>query len=250
MATLDSNGVRIHYEVFGEGKPLVLVHGIASSLHGTWVATRWIEALTPIRKVIALDCRGHGESDKPHDTEHYAGDAMQNDVIRLIDHLGIETTDLFGYSMGAGISLRLLLQRPERFTSVVLGGIGDVRMLARGRPNVAAALLAADASTITDAVGKGFRIFAEAGKNDLTALAAYQQAPRTAVGQEELKRVPLPVLIVIGQEDALVGSPDELAEAIAGARLVKIPDREHLTVVPDPRFKEVVLEFLQEASPA
>ena len=71
-----------------------------------------------------------------------------------------------------------------------------------------------------------------------------------AVDREELKRVSLPVLIVIGQEDVLVGSPDELAEAIPGARLVKIPDREHLTVVPDPRFKEVVVDFLKGASPA
>ena len=124
MATFDSGGAAIHYEVFGQGKPIVLVHGFASSLQGNWVSTGWIEALTPIRRVVALDCRGHGESDKPHDPEAYAGDAMAEDVTLLMDHLGIEKADLFGYSMGGRISMQLLASHPERFTSVVLGGVG------------------------------------------------------------------------------------------------------------------------------
>ncbi len=243
----ESDGVKINYQVFGEGKPIVLVHGFASSLQGNWVDTRWIEALTPIRQVIALDCRGHGKSGKPHDPEAYAGDAMSDDVIRLMDHLGIERADLFGYSMGGGISLRLLTRHPERFASVVLGGVGNV--LARrpgGRANVPEALLAEDPSAITDPVAKGFRDFAEANKNDLKALAAHMQAPRAAVDLDALRRVSLPVLIVIGEGDVLVGSPKDLAAAIPGARLVTIPDRDHLTVVPDRRFKEAVVGFLKE----
>ncbi len=243
----DSDGVSINYEVFGEGKPIVLVHGFASSFQGNWVDARWIEALSPIRQVVALDCRGHGKSGKPQDSDAYAGDAMSEDVIRLMDHLGIEKADLFGYSMGGGISLRLLTSHPDRFTSVVLGGVGNV--LARrsgGRPNVPEALLTDDISTISDPVAKGFRQFAEANKNDLKALAAYMQAPRTPMEPADLGRVSLPVLIVIGEGDALVGSPNDLAEAIPNARLVTIPDRDHLTVVPDQRFKDAVVSFLTE----
>ena len=179
MPQFDSDGVPIHYEVFGEGKPILIVHGFAASLEGNWVRPGWVETLSPIRKVVALDCRGHGLSGKPHDPQSYAGHAMEDDVVRLMEHLHIEQADLFGYSMGAAISLRLLLRHPERFTYVVLGGIGNV--LARrggGRPNVAEAMLAEDPSTITDPVAKGFRAFAQANKNDLKALAAYMQAPR------------------------------------------------------------------------
>lgn len=247
----DSDGVPIHYEVFGEGRPIILVHGFAASLQMNWVDTGWIDTLTPIRQVVALDARGHGLSGKPHDPGAYAGGKMGEDVIRLMDHLGIDKADLFGYSMGAGISLRLLLDHPDRFTSVILGGIGDV-LTARsdGRSSaIAEALLAEDPETITDPIAKGFRAFAEAGDNDLQALAAYMQSSREAVARGKLKKVDVPVLIVNGEDDTLVGSPHELAAAIPGAKLILIPDTDHLTVVPDPRFKQAVVDFLTEVSP-
>lgn len=246
VSSFDSGGVLIHYEVFGRGRPIMLVHGFASSLKGNWVDTGWIETLTAVRQVIALDCRGHGLSGKPHAVAAYSGHEMADDVIRLMDHLSVGKADLFGYSMGAAISLRLLLGHPDRFESVVLGGIGDVVVRQTGgRPNVAGALLTDDPSTITDPVARGFRAFAEANKNDLKALAAYQQAPREGLDGEKLGQVSLPVLVVNGEADVLVGSPDELVAAIPGARLVKVPGRDHLTAVPDPRFKEAVVRFLE-----
>ncbi len=245
LGTFHSGGVPIHYEVSGEGEPAVLVHGFASSIRGNWISTGWIEALTPIRQVVALDCRGHGLSGKPHAAEAYSGHKMVDDVIRLMDHLGIGKADLFGYSMGAAISLRTLVIHPDRFRSVVLGGIGDI--LARwreGRPNVASALLAQDRSAITDPVAKGFRVFAEANGNDLKALAAYMLASREPLDRDRLANLLLPVLIVNGERDDLVGSAHELVGSIPGARLMMIPDRDHLTVVPDQRFKEAVVSFL------
>ncbi len=118
-----------------------------------------------------------------------------------------------------------------------------------GRPGVSDALLAKDASKVTDPIAKGFRAFAEENKSDLKALAAYQQARRTPLGGATLAQVSVPVLIVNGEADALVGSPDELAAAIPGARLVKVPDCDHLTVVLDQRFKDAVISFLNEVLP-
>lgn len=248
MATFDSNGLQIHYEVFGEGRPLVLVHGFASSLAGNWLRTGWVEALKPIRKVVALDCRGHGESGKPHESEAYADDAMANDVIALMDELEIEQTDIFGYSMGGGVSIRLLLTRPERITAGIFGGIGDRLARQSRRTNMPEAMLAEDTSKIADPVAKGFRIFAEAGGNDLKALAAYQSAARAGIDTSKLSQVRVPVLFVIGGNDALVGDPATLVDAIPGARLVRIPDKDHLTVVPDRRFKDAVVQFLGEVA--
>ena len=242
MPFFDSAGVQIHYEVFGDGRPLVLVHGFASNLRQNWIAPGWVETLRPLRRVIALDCRGHGESGKPQDPAAY-GNAMQDDVVRLMDHLEIEQADLFGYSMGGAISMGLMVRHPERFTSAILGGVGG-RGPRRGPDSpVARAMLADDASTIEDPVAKGFRIFAERNGNDLKALAAVNQSNRFS-DLEALRSVTLPVLIVVGENDALVGGAEPLAQAIPTAQLIVIPGRDHLTVVGDARFKKAVVTFL------
>ena len=244
MATFASGGVNIHYEVFGEGRPIVLVHGFAADLQRNWVAASWTETLSPLRRVIALDCRGHGKSDKPHDPSAY-GDAMVDDVIGLMDHLGLDTTDLFGYSMGGRISLQLLARYPERFTSAVLGGVGRLLSHDDGRGEaIRAALLAEDRESIADSVAKGFRAFAEATGADREALAAVRAAWRS-LDVDALRRVSIPVLVVVGENDTLVGSGEEIARAFPNGRYLTIPDRDHLTVVPDPRFKEAVVSFLR-----
>lgn len=247
MPTFDSGGVPIHYEVFGEGDPLVLVHGFASSLDGNWVRTGWVETLTPLRRVIGLDCRGHGGSGKPHDASFYGIETMAGDVLGLMDHLGVERADLMGYSMGGRISIHLLAHHPERFRSVVLGGVGGG--FGRNRSNVAEALRTNDPASVTDQTARGFRAFAEANKdNDLEALAACMSAPRQPPDPAQLGGTTLPVLIVTGEADTLVGSPDELGAAIPTARVVRVPERDHLTTVPDHRYKEAVVGFLRDGA--
>ncbi|MCH7697819.1 MAG: alpha/beta hydrolase [Chloroflexi bacterium] len=252
--TFDSNGVPIHYEVFSEGYPIVLVHGFSVNFQLNWVASGWVDELTPIRQVVGLDARGHGESGKPHEPEAYANDAMPNDVIGLMDHLGIERADLFGYSMGAGISLRLLVNNPDRFSSVVLGGIGEFARGADGGGGggslIAEALLAEDPETIESPIARGFRTLADALGNDNEALAAYMLSTQQTITDEALGQVTLPVLVVNGENDDLVGPPDALAAAIPTAELAKIPGTDHLTTVSAPAFKETVIDFLNRRSPA
>jgi pimeloyl-ACP methyl ester carboxylesterase len=245
MPFFESAGVPIHYEVWGEGRPIILVHGFASSLKANWVATGWIDTLTPLRQVIALDCRGHGESGKPHDPEAYAAGALTHDLPRLMDHLGIERAEVCGYSMGGGISLRALAHHPQRFTAGVLGGIGNVQRRGGRRPNIARAMLADDPKSDPDIVARGFRAFAEAGGNDLRALAAMQQSPREPLERTDLEGISVPVLIVVGANDGIAGSADALEQAIPDARLVTVPDKDHLSVVADQRYKDAVVEFLK-----
>ncbi len=251
MPEFDSNGVSIHYEVFGDDdKPtIILVHGFAVSLDLNWVRPGWIDTLTPLRQVVALDCRGHGESEKLYDAAAY-GDNVPDDVLRLMDHLDIEKADLFGYSMGGRISTRLMTAHPERFHSVVLGGIGDVLAVRRaGRPQMAEAMLASDKSEVEDSIAKGFRILAETTGADLKALAASTQGTWTPLTAEDLRKVELPVLIVVGENDNIVGSADKLRASIPGAELLTIPDKDHMMVVPDQRFKDAVVRFLNDRSP-
>lgn len=251
MAEFTSDGVTINYIDQGEGPPIVLVHGFASSLHGNWRATGIAEALQKSgRRVVALDCRGHGRSGKPHDPEAYGGAKMADDVIALMDHLGIQQADLMGYSMGGGISASLLVRHPERFKSVILAGIGDA-MLSGGprRQGLAEGMEAADASEVQDATARGFREFAERSGNDLGALAAMQRSARATLDAAKLAEVRLPVLVLIGAEDTLAGPADRLAAAIPGARFRIVPG-DHLSVFAQPDYTTAVLTFLGEASPA
>jgi pimeloyl-ACP methyl ester carboxylesterase len=222
MAFFDSDGVSIHYEVFGQGRPIVLVHGYASNLQQNWIAPGWIDALTPLRQVIALDCRGHGESSQAGDPTAYGDVAMGGDVIRLMDHLGIETAGLFGYSIGARICLGLAASLPKRFTSAVLGGFGGG--LARHRTG-----------------GKDYAIVDAL----LTRVRANGAEPAVT---EQLGRVSMPVLIVNGANDGPVGDPRPIADALPNARVVLVPDRDHFSVVSDMRFKTAVVEFLKSVS--
>jgi pimeloyl-ACP methyl ester carboxylesterase len=248
----DSDGVRIAYRDGGDGPPIVLVHGFAASIRDNWERMGWIRKLERDgRRVIALDCRGHGESDKPHDPEAYAGDRMALDVIRLLDHAGVSRADLMGYSMGSQIALQLLTRFPGRFRSAVLGGVGrGVMQDPRDRnETIAAGMEAVDGGRVEDPGARAFRAFAEQRGNDRVALAAVMRGRRDAVTPGDLASIAVPVLVIVGGDDTLIGDPRPLAAAIPGAELEVIPDRDHLSAVNHHRYKEAVLAFLARHSP-
>jgi pimeloyl-ACP methyl ester carboxylesterase len=122
-----SEGVKIHYVTTGSGTPLVLIHGFSDNISICYqdsldsAGTTFITRLAENYKVIALDVKGHGKSDKPLDAHHY-GKELEEDVIRLMDHLGVEKAHVMGYSMGAFITGNLLVDHPERVLSATLIG--------------------------------------------------------------------------------------------------------------------------------
>src|SRR5260370_4294784 len=123
----DSDGVRLHYELHGPetGAPVLLVHGFASDYQLNWVGTRWQETLVGASyRVIGLDCRGHGQSDKPHDPAAYAIDVLAADVRRLLDELQLPSVRYLCYSIGARIWLQSALDFPDRLYRAVIGGPG------------------------------------------------------------------------------------------------------------------------------
>lgn len=254
MPNFDSGGVSINYTVEGEGPPIVLVHGFASNFESNWRATGVINALVGAgRKVIALDCRGHGKSGTPHDPEAYSGTKMPGDVIALMDHLGVAKADLMGYSMGGGIATSLMLAHPERFGAVIIGGAGYVAGSGNteraARFNlIADALEAADASQVTDPGARGFRAFAQRNGNDLLALAALQRSNRRGEDSAKLGSVKNPLLVLVGRDDPVAASAQQLAASVPGARLVMAPG-DHLSVFTGPAYARAVVEFLAEVSP-
>ena len=239
------DGVRLHFELHGpeQGRPIVLVHGFASHYRLNWVGTRWQETLTTAGfRIIGIDCRGHGASDKPHDTAAYAGGTMAADVVGLLDHLGVERCDYLGFSMGASIGLQAVLDFPDRWRSAVLAGLGT-----RGAIDDAASIARAFRGGSADTpVAQTFRQFAVAHRvNDLEALAACIEAPLPPLDPARLRAIKTPILIVIGERDELVSGAEDLVEQIPTARLVTVPGRDHLGTVPAREFKEATLAFLE-----
>jgi pimeloyl-ACP methyl ester carboxylesterase len=241
------DGLDLVYDVTGAGPPVVLHHGFAADVQGNWVAPGIVDALVGSgRQVVALDARGHGRSGKPHDPDAYRGAVMASDVSALLDHLGTGAVDLVGYSMG-GLVTSLLLAAEPRVRSTVLGGVGARLILRTGPPfpggAIAAALEADDPSTIEGAVPRAFRAFADSTGADRLALAAIQRAGLAPA--PDLSSVRVPVLVIAGDRDDLVGDPAELAAAIPGARSVTVSG-DHLSAVYDPRFAAEVVAFLDE----
>jgi len=121
MPFANNEGIRIHYEVEGEGPPLVLQHGFAGSLE-TWRDGGYVEALKDNYQLVLMDARGRGASDKPHDPDAYSMQLMVSDVVAVVDDISIEKARYWGYSMGARIGWWAAVFAPERFRSLVLGG--------------------------------------------------------------------------------------------------------------------------------
>lgn len=231
----------------GEGRPVLLLHGFAADHKANWVAPGVVDALVRAgHRVIAADARGHGASAKPTEPASYANDAMVRDARALLDHLSIGEIDVVGYSMGSLVAARLVPLEP-RARSLVLGGIGEGRAGERrpaSRALVADALLTDDSSSIHDPIARAFRKFADRTGADRRALAAIQRAPLPK-DPTRLSVITVPTLVLAGDRDVLVGSPNELADRIPGAT-VRIVAGDHLTAVNDPAFRAAIVEFLAE----
>ncbi len=248
MPRFTHDGVEIAFLNEGDGEPIILVHGFASTKEVNWVFPGWVATLTRAgRRVVALDNRGHGESTKLYDPAAYHSAIMAEDVRALLDHLGLGRADVMGYSMGARITAFLALAHPERVRSAVLGGLGIRLVDGVGlSETVAQALEAPNLADVSDPAGYMFRAFAEQTHSDLRALAACMRGSRQTLNPSEVGRIAVPVLVAVGSKDPVAGSPEQLAALIPGARALIIPGRDHMLAVGDRTFKSGVLEFLAQ----
>jgi pimeloyl-ACP methyl ester carboxylesterase len=232
----------------GEGEPILLVHGFASSKEFNWVNPGWFTTLKGAgRRVIALDNRGHGQSTKLYDPADYHTERMVDDARALLDHLGLPRADVMGYSMGARIAAFLALAHADRTRSIVLGGLGLHLVDGVGLPeSIAEALEAPSLADVTDPQGRTFRAFADQTRSDRRALAACIRGSRQVMARDKAASIQTPTLIAVGTKDPIAGSAEQLAAIIPKAAVLPIPGRDRMLAVGDKVFKAGVLQFLQE----
>ena len=246
MPSFQSDGLNLAYESFGEGQPVLCIHGFASSGKVNWIDTGWVEALTAAGyRAIVIDNRGHGNSDKPHDPEAYYPTLMARDAVALLDHLGIAQAAVLGYSMGARIAAFLAFEHEARVACVIFGGMGLnlINGLSDGN-DIIAGLRAPSLAELIHPTARQFRIFADHTKSDREALAACMETSRQPMARADVRRISVPVLVAVGEADDMAGSPQPLAELIPGAEAFVIPKRDHMRATGDKAFKTAAIDFL------
>jgi pimeloyl-ACP methyl ester carboxylesterase len=245
------DGTRIAYYDWGTpdgSSPVILHHGFMSDANGNWHTTGVVDAIVAAgRWVLALDARGHGQSDKPYEADRYGEQAMARDLAVLMDIAGTAQVDLVGYSMGSVVAA-IAASRDARVRRLVLGGIGaslhekgGVDGTPTARQAIVAVLLADDPSPFDGTPVAAFRAFAEATGADRRAMAA--QASAAHATPFPLTDITARTLVIAGKQDILATRPEVLAAAIPGAELLQV-DGDHLGAVRDPAFAPAIVDFV------
>jgi pimeloyl-ACP methyl ester carboxylesterase len=225
--TLDANGVKIRYFVQGKGEPVVLIHGWLSSARINWALPGTFSLLAKDYRVIALDMRGHGLSDKPVKEEAYGPELVQ-DIVRLLDHLQIRKAHVVGYSMGGIVAENFIVRHPDRVLSGVLGGMGWLKP------------------------GSGAQwMLSQIGKNDPDAKALAicgRSLAELAVTEDEIKSIRVPMTVLVGTNDGVIRAlyVDPLRKLRPDWPVVEIQGAGHINCILKPQFRESIAAWLKQ----
>lgn len=247
---MSEEGHRIATYSWGEdAAPTVLcVHGFASSCRDNWVSTGWVRDLLRAGfRVLAVDQRGHGASDKPHDPRDYTMPALVGDLIAVLDTHLLDTVRYAGYSLGGRVGWQLLVDVPHRVTRAVLGGIPDGRPLAR--VDIAQARAYVERGIpVEDRVTQNYIELAErVPDNDLGVLVALAEGMRLGDADPDPARPPQqPVLFATGSEDAILERSKLLAAATPRGTFLEIPERHHFNAPGSRVFRHEAIAYLGE----
>lgn len=247
----NANSTRIRYVVNGTGEPVILIHGWASTVEQNWGVV--MKDLAQDHMVIALDCRGHGKSDKPHAAKEY-GVEMVKDIARLMDELKIKRVHIVGYSMGAMIALKFMAMYPARVSSAILAGQGGVRedtlaktqdpmiqYLEKGMTFSEATMAALPAGEPRPSTQE-LMLLKFLDKNDSRALAAAMRGfDDLLVTNKQLKKNRIPTLALYSVEEKTVKPLQKLMPRV---ELSAIPNANHMTAPMTATFKKSIRDFL------
>ena len=229
MPYTNNQGIRIHYQVEGEGPPLVLQHGFTQSVK-RWHLAGYVDALKPNYQLILVDARGHGASDKPHDPAAYALSLLVSDVVAVLDDLRLNRAHFWGYSMGGWIGFGMVKYAPERVHALIIGGSDpyERRLPASSRTEGTSPEAFVDAfltrinldpATLPPVIRE--ELFA----NDFQALAAAQQ-DRPSL-EDILPAMTMPCLLYASDADPVYPKTRECAQHIPNATFISLTGLDH-----------------------
>lgn len=226
----DSGGVKIRYQIWGQGPPVVLIHGFGETLE-RWQRGDVVRVLSPHFQLIAMDVRGNGRSGKPHEQKFY-GTELAGDVVRLLRHLSKTKAHIVGYSMGALVALDFAVLHQDSALSVILGGAGWIPPEALN-----------DFNQLAEGYEKGTIPVREG--DDARALAALLRGLRV-LKEEDVRRITVPIAAVIGANDRFLPHVQRLSQVLPALQIRQIPDANHATAPDHPKFAETLLAVLKQ----
>jgi pimeloyl-ACP methyl ester carboxylesterase len=229
MPYVTSKGIRIHYEVEGNGPPLVLQHGFA------WKAKNWywagyVDALKPYYRLILVDARGHGASDKPYDPTAYSLSRHVGDVIAVLDALDLRAAHFWGYSMGGWIGFGMAKYAPQRVNAMLIGGQHPYARSLPAAPRPDGSDPQAYFEAFFARIGEDFATLpperrAETFANDCRALAAAEQ-DRPSL-EDVLPTMDMPCLLYVGEADGRFSRVQACVKQMPNVTFVSFPGLNH-----------------------
>lgn len=246
-----ADGTRLATYTWGEldDPVVVIVHGFASNARDNWVLTGWVRKLTRAGyRVLAIDQRGHGLSDKPHEPDAYAIRTLAADVETVMDQYLVEDAFYVGYSLGARVGWEVVRDLPQRINRAVLGGVPDGIPLERLDIEQVRAFIE-DGVPVQDSATLNYIALTErVPGNDLRSLLALAEGMRRSrtVDPDPSNAPTRPILFATGAKDAVIEGSRALADAAPNGRFFEIPDRHHFNAPGSRAFKDAALEFLAE----
>lgn len=238
-----ADGVKLAWHELGEGRPVVLLHGLFSDAFTNWLRYGHAAAIAAKGfRVIMPDLRAHGQSGKPHDPAHYPPDILADDGLALIAHLGLSDYDLGGYSLGARTSVRMVV-RGAAPGKLIVSGMGLTGLHSTGkRSDHFRKILTGLGSHERGTPEWMAEAFLKTTKGDPQALLPLLDSFRDT-SEAEIARIAMPTLVLSGEEDSDNGSPQALADLLPNGEYAAVPGG-HMSAVIKPELGQAMADFL------
>lgn len=238
-----ADGIDLAWHELGEGRPVVLIHGLFSDAYTNWL--RYGHAATIAARgfrVIMPDLRAHGQSGKPHDPAHYPPDILATDGLALLAHLGLEDYDLGGYSLGARTSVRMVA-RGAAPKKLIIGGMGLTGLHSTGRRSDHFKRILTGLGTHERGSPEWLaEAFLKTTGGDPQALLPLLDS-FVDTSEAEIAAITIPTLVLSGDEDNDNGSPRALADLLPNGDYVEVPGG-HMSAVIKPELGRAMADFL------